>query len=109
MSFILLEQVISAKQSLPPPFPPLSMFLFFPHDISAKLHAIIGVINFAGQSNNRTMDTSGSTSNAVGRKEIETVQPLDKTGVDESCIMVNGAELHFHHQREGKHKPYQVF
>ncbi|XP_022739496.1 uncharacterized protein LOC111291766 isoform X5 [Durio zibethinus] len=60
-----------------------------------------------GQSNNWTMDTSGSRSSNVGRKEIETVLPLDKTRVDESCIMVNGAELHFHHQREGKHKPYQ--
>ncbi|XWS41170.1 hypothetical protein CRYUN_Cryun17cG0057200 [Craigia yunnanensis] len=62
-----------------------------------------------GQSNNWTMDPSGSTSSTIGRKEIETVKPLDKRRVDESCIMVNGTEIHFHHQREGKHKPYQVF
>ncbi|XVF14599.1 hypothetical protein REPUB_Repub09cG0074900 [Reevesia pubescens] len=55
----------------------------------------------------QSMDTSGSISDTVGRKEVETVQPLDKTGVDESCIMVNGAELLFHHQRDSKHKPYQ--
>ncbi|XVF60885.1 hypothetical protein PTKIN_Ptkin08bG0084300 [Pterospermum kingtungense] len=60
-----------------------------------------------GQSYYRKMDTSGSSSSTIGRKEIETVEPLDKTRVDESCIMVNGAELYFHHQREGKHKPYK--
>ncbi|PPR80420.1 hypothetical protein GOBAR_AA40295 [Gossypium barbadense] len=36
------------------------------------------------QSNNWTMDSSGS---AVGRKESGTVPPLDKTGGDESCII----------------------
>ncbi|WRX08118.1 hypothetical protein QQP08_000605 [Theobroma cacao] len=54
---------------------------------------------------NWTKDASGSST--VGRKEIETVQQLDKIRVDESCFMVNGAELHFHPQREGKHKTYQ--
>ncbi|MBA0599642.1 hypothetical protein Gorai_005853 [Gossypium raimondii] len=50
------------------------------------------------------MDSSGS---AVGRKESGTVPPLDKTGVDESCIIVNEAELHCHPHRQGKHRPYQ--
>ncbi|KAG8496981.1 hypothetical protein CXB51_008215 [Gossypium anomalum] len=50
-------------------------------------------------SNNWTMDSSGS---AVGRKESGTVPPLDKTGGDESCIIVNEAELHCHPHRQGK-------
>ncbi|KAG8501222.1 hypothetical protein CXB51_003354 [Gossypium anomalum] len=53
------------------------------------------------QSNNWTMDSSGS---AVGRKESGTVPPLDKTGGDESCIIVNEAELHCHPHRQGKQK-----
>ncbi|KAL4388914.1 hypothetical protein GQ457_09G012400 [Hibiscus cannabinus] len=59
----------------------------------------IGSAESTGQSNNWIVDTSGSTSNAVDR--------VDKTGVDESCIVVNEAELHFHHHRESKHRPYQ--
>ncbi|KAK5776279.1 hypothetical protein PVK06_044238 [Gossypium arboreum] len=51
------------------------------------------------QSNNWTMDSSGS---AVGRKESGTVPPLDKTRGDESCIIVNEAELHYHPHRQGK-------
>ncbi|OMO61125.1 hypothetical protein COLO4_33545 [Corchorus olitorius] len=51
------------------------------------------------------MDDSGSSS--VAEQEIGTVQQLDKARVDESCIMVNGAEFYFHPQREGKQKPYQ--
>ncbi|MBA0840801.1 hypothetical protein Goarm_003349 [Gossypium armourianum] len=69
-----------------------------------ELYGIIRVVNFAGQSNNWTMDSSGS---AVGRKESGTVPPLDKTGVDESCIIVNEAELDCHPHRQGKHRPYQ--
>lgn len=61
-----------------------------------------------GQSNNLTMDTSERTSSTSGRKEAEPVQPFDKTRVDESCILVNGAELRFHYKREGKQKPYQI-
>lgn len=124
VSLILLE-AIYAKQSLstPPPAtipttvtpapPPFYWFLVFPYFqykflnlfVSAKLHVVIGVMNFAGKLN-WTKDASGSST--VGRKEIETVQQLDKIRVDESCFMVNGAELHFHPQREGKHKTYQV-
>ncbi|MBA0779739.1 hypothetical protein Gotri_003953 [Gossypium trilobum] len=66
--------------------------------------SVIGSAEPNGQSNNWTMDSSGS---AVGRKESGTVPPLDKTGVDESCIIVNEAELHCHPHRQGKHRPYQ--
>ncbi|KAB2089940.1 hypothetical protein ES319_A03G093800v1 [Gossypium barbadense] len=57
------------------------------------------------QSNNWTMDSSGS---AVGRKENGTVPPLDKTGGDESCIIVNEAELHCHPHRQGSAKQRAV-
>ncbi|KAG8480725.1 hypothetical protein CXB51_025424 [Gossypium anomalum] len=69
--------------------------------LRSALYGIIRVVNFAGQSNNWTMDSSGS---AVGRKESGTVPPLDKTGGDESCIIVNEAELHCHPHRQGKQK-----
>ena len=52
------------------------------------------------------MDNSGSIT--VAQNETETVQQVDKIRVDESCIMVNEAELNFHPQREGRHKPYKV-
>ncbi|GMI68515.1 hypothetical protein HRI_000520800 [Hibiscus trionum] len=69
---------------------------------------VIGSAESNGQSNKWTVDTPGVTSTTtVGRKEIETVQSLGDTPVDGSCIMVNGAELHFHHQKDGKHRPYQ--
>ncbi|KAK5839768.1 hypothetical protein PVK06_008605 [Gossypium arboreum] len=57
------------------------------------------------QSNNWTMDSSGS---AVGRKENGIVPPLDKTGGDESCIIVNEAELHCHPHRQGSAKQRAV-
>ncbi|KAH1047402.1 hypothetical protein J1N35_038186 [Gossypium stocksii] len=66
--------------------------------------SVIGSAEPNGQSNNGTMDSSGS---AVSRKESGTVPPLDKTGVDESCVIVNEAELHCHPHRQGKHRPYQ--
>ncbi|KAE8691595.1 Vignain [Hibiscus syriacus] len=54
------------------------------------------------------MDTAGvSRTTTACRNEIESIQPLGATPVDESCIMVNGDELHFHCQKDGKHKPYQ--
>ncbi|KAE8667543.1 Adaptin ear-binding coat-associated protein 1 NECAP-1 isoform 1 [Hibiscus syriacus] len=69
---------------------------------------VIGSAESNGQSNNWTMDMTGvSRTTTVCRKEIESVQPLGDTPVYESCIMVNGAELHFHCQKDGKHKPYQ--
>ncbi|KAK8556591.1 hypothetical protein V6N12_002988 [Hibiscus sabdariffa] len=61
--------------------------------------SVIGSAGSTGQSNNWIIDTSGSTGNAVDR--------VDKTGVDESCIIVNEAEFHFHHHGESKHRPYQ--
>ncbi|PPS17365.1 hypothetical protein GOBAR_AA03229 [Gossypium barbadense] len=63
--------------------------------------SVNGSAEINGQSNNWTMDSSGS---AVGRKESGTVPPLDKTGGDESCIIVNEAELHCHPHRQGKQK-----
>ncbi|KAA3479924.1 NADPH dehydrogenase [Gossypium australe] len=83
---------------------PIKLILLPVQVFKNKLYGIIRVVNFAGQSNNWTMDSSGS---AVGRKESGTVPPLDKTGVDESCIIVNEAELHCHPHRQGKHRPYQ--
>ncbi|GMI93117.1 hypothetical protein HRI_002981000 [Hibiscus trionum] len=69
--------------------------------------SVIGLAESNGQPNKWSVDTSGSTSNAVDRVESRTVPPSNKTGVDESCIVVNEAELHFHHLRESKHRPYQ--
>ncbi|KAE8689237.1 Adaptin ear-binding coat-associated protein 1 NECAP-1 isoform 1 [Hibiscus syriacus] len=69
---------------------------------------VTGSAESNGQSNNWTMDTAGVTRTTTAcRKQTGTVQALGDTPVDESCIMVNGAGLHFHRRKDGKHKPYQ--
>ncbi|GAV60145.1 hypothetical protein CFOL_v3_03676 [Cephalotus follicularis] len=58
-----------------------------------------------GQSDDWTLDMMESSTVVV--PDIEKIQEFDPVTVEESCVMVNGAELQFVLHKEAKCKPYK--
>ncbi|KAK1567855.1 hypothetical protein Q3G72_017497 [Acer saccharum] len=59
----------------------------------------------SGQSVDSSTDTVESSS--VVEQELEAIEPVGNFKVEETCVLVNGDELHFFPHKEGKYKPYK--
>ncbi|KAL5864738.1 hypothetical protein ACOSQ3_002252 [Xanthoceras sorbifolium] len=60
----------------------------------------------SGQSDDLSTDTVQSS--FVVDQGLETIQSVENFKVEESCVLVNGDELHFVPHKEGKYKPYKT-
>ncbi|KAI9177113.1 hypothetical protein LWI28_011221 [Acer negundo] len=59
----------------------------------------------SGQSEDSSTDTVQSSS--VVEQELEAFEPVGNFKAEETCVLVNGDELHFVPHKEGKYKPYK--
>jgi hypothetical protein len=62
--------------------------------------------NLAGRSDDWSLDELESSN--FSERGVETTQQVAKTKLEETCILVNGDELHFVPHKEGKRRPYKV-